>query len=159
MAKHSVSGGADIVPPIVAPSRNRPGVLTKATCDHADIIRWAAQHHAQPATGEATASGPAGRDVNDMGAGIRFNFPGFAPFRPILWDEWFENFDRNDLRFVFEEEDTAQIAARAYAHWQARGGASGFERDDWFAAKRDIQGGAAGGAPDVRYWIVKNKSQ
>ena len=157
MAKHSVSGGADIVPPIVAPSRNRPGVQTKATCDHADIMRWAAQHNAQPATGEATASGPAGRDVNDMGAGIRFNFPGFAPFRPILWDEWFDNFDRNDLRFVFEEEDTAQIAARAYAHWQARGGASGFERDDWFAAKREIQGGAAGGAPDVRYWIVKNK--
>jgi hypothetical protein len=93
-----------------------------------------------------------------MGAGIRFNFPGFAPFRPILWDEWFENFDRNDLLFVFEEEDTVQIAERAYAHWQARGGASGFDRDDWYEAKREIQGGAAGGAPDARYWIVKNAS-
>ena len=157
MPKHSASGDAHSFAPIAAPSRDRPGVHTIATSDHADITRWAAQHKAQPATGEATASGPAGRDVNDMGVGIRFNFPGFAPFRQIPWDEWFENFDRNDLLFVFQEEDTVQVAERAYTHWQARGGVDGFDRDDWFEAKREIQGGAAGGSPDVRYWIVKNK--
>jgi hypothetical protein len=157
MAKHSASGDVDSARTIVAAPRERPGVRTIATRDHSDITLWAARHHAEPSTGEGTASGPPGRNVNDMGAGIRFNFPGFAPFRPITWDEWLENFDRHDLLFVFEEEDTVQIAERAYARWQARGGGSGLDRDDWFEAKRELQEGADGGAPDVRYWIVKNK--
>ena len=152
MPKHSVSGDADWVPPVVEPPRDRPGVHTIATCDHAEITRWAAQHNAQPATGE-----PAEQDVNELGGGIRFNFPGFAPFRPILWEEWFENFDRNDLVLVFEEEDTAQVAEQAYAHWQARGGVSGSDRDDWFEAKRELQRDAGGGSPNVLYRIVKNK--
>jgi hypothetical protein len=157
MPKHSASGDAHWLALIVAPPRDRPGVQTIATCDHADITRWAAQHNAHPATGEATVSGPAGRDVNDMGVGIRFNFPGFAPFRQIPWDEWFENFDRNNLLFVFQEEDTVHIAERAYTNWQARGRGDGFDRDDWFQAKRDLQAGAAAGAPDVQYWIVTNE--
>src|SRR5688572_19750341 len=61
--------------------QDRPGVRTMATRDRAEIRRWAAFHKAEPATGEATFSGPAVRDVNDLGAGIRFNFPGFAPLR------------------------------------------------------------------------------
>ena len=74
------------------------------TQDHEVIRRWAARRGAEPATGEATASGPATIDVNDGGAGIRFNFPGVQRFRPIAWDEWFENFDGHDLWFVYEEE-------------------------------------------------------
>ena len=59
-----------------------------------DVIRaWAERHKAEPATGEATASGPATVNVNDGGAGVRFNFPSAARFRPISWEEWFENFD------------------------------------------------------------------
>ena len=51
-----------------------------ATRDH-DVIRaWAARHSAEPATGEATQSGPATVNVNDGGVGIRFNFPGPADF-------------------------------------------------------------------------------
>jgi len=106
-----------------------------ATRDHDVIRRWSARQHAEPATGEPTESGPATTiHVRDGGAGIRFNFPGVGRFRPITWDEWFENFDRFHLTFVYEEE----IADRAYAVWQARGGGHGHDRDDWFEAKRQM---------------------
>jgi hypothetical protein len=58
---------------------------------------------ADPATGEATGSGPSSSmSVSDGGTGLRFNFPGFGRFRQITWDEWFEHFNRHDLTFVFE---------------------------------------------------------
>jgi hypothetical protein len=120
-----------------------------ATKDHDLIQRWAERHGAEPATGEASASGPATLHVTDGGAGIRFNFPGFARFRPITWSEWFENFDRHDLTFVFEEE----VADRAYEYWQARGGGDGHDRDDWFQAESEI--GPRSGAA-ARYRLVKD---
>jgi len=46
--------------------------------------------------------GPATVDVQDGGAGIRFNLPAAARYRPITWEEWFENFQRHDLLFVYE---------------------------------------------------------
>src|SRR5687768_3780001 len=98
-----------------------PGVRTHVTRDHDEIRRWAAHHKAEPATGEATESGPKVLDVNDGGAGIRFNFPGFSRLRSISWDEWFENFERHRLLFVYEELDDAQVAKRARALWEARG--------------------------------------
>src|SRR5687767_15511140 len=60
-----------------AADRLRTSSVTRAliTSDHDTIQRWAARHSAVPATGEATVSGPATVDVNDGGAGIRFNFP------------------------------------------------------------------------------------
>jgi len=82
----------------------RPGLHVVTTRERAEIERWASAHSAQPATGEATASGPAVKTMNDTGAGIRFNFPGFAPFRVISWDEWFSNFEEHDLVFVYEEQ-------------------------------------------------------
>jgi hypothetical protein len=75
-----------------------------ATRNHDVIRRWAAKRRAEPATGEATPSGPATADVRDGGVGIRFNFPGFARLRPITWDEWFDHFDRHQLTFVYESE-------------------------------------------------------
>lgn len=74
-----------------------------ATRDHEVIRQWAVRHQAEPATGEATSSGPATLDVRDGGAGIRFNFPGIGRFRPISWEEWLEHFDRNELTFVYEQ--------------------------------------------------------
>jgi hypothetical protein len=122
---------------------------TVATKDH-DIIRaWAARHSAEPATGEATKSGPATIDVNDGGVGIRFNFPGVGKFRPISWDEWFEHFDRNHLAFLYEEE----IADRAYALWQERGGEHGHDREDWFEAERQLR--EIAGGPSARYRFVQ----
>jgi hypothetical protein len=83
--------------------RNDTVVGPVATRDRKLITSWAARHQAEPATGEATSSGPATVDVHDGGTGIRFNFPGFGRFRPITWDEWFQNFDRYGLTFVYEE--------------------------------------------------------
>lgn len=79
-----------------------------ATQDHATIRGWAVARQAQPATGEATASGPSSDlHVADGGAGLRFNFPGIGSFRPIEWDEWLAHFDRHGLLFVFENDDRA----------------------------------------------------
>ena len=83
---------------------SKTGAKAITTRDPAEICRWAARHRAEPATGEATASGPATTQVTDGGTGLRFNFPGFAPFRAITWAEWFEHFDQHGLAFVYEED-------------------------------------------------------
>ena len=84
------------------------------TRDHEVIKQWAARRQAEPATGEATNSGPATVDVNDGGAGIRFNFPGMGLFRPITWDEWFGNFDQHELAFVYEDETPEGTLSNRY---------------------------------------------
>lgn len=85
-----------------------------ATDDHALIREWATRHDAEPATGEGTESGPATIDVRDEGAGIRFNFPAAARFRSITWDEWFENFRRHDLMFVYEADAAERPRSNRY---------------------------------------------
>ena len=80
-----------------------PGSIV-ATDDHDLIREWARLHSAEPATGEATASGPATVHVQDGGAGIRFNFPAAARFRPISWEEWFHNLHEHDLLFAYERQ-------------------------------------------------------
>jgi hypothetical protein len=129
--------------------RETSGPRAIGTQNHDVIRRWAERRKAEPATGEATASGPATIAVNDGGAGIRFNFPGVQRFRHITWDEWFDHFDRHDLLFVYEED----VADRAYALWQARGCEHGHDREDWFHAERQLRGpkGTALG----RYRFVK----
>ena len=93
--------------------QQQPGTLV-ATDDH-DLIRaWAARHSAEPATGEATPSGPATRNVQDGGVGIRFNFPGAGMFRPITWDEWFQNFAAFDLIFVYERDTPGKTPMPGY---------------------------------------------
>jgi hypothetical protein len=82
------------------------------TRDHELIRKWAAERQATPATGEATGSGPATFKVNDGGAGIRFNFPGVGPFRPISWDEWFENFDHHACAFVHDGDTSRPLSSR-----------------------------------------------
>jgi hypothetical protein len=95
-----------------------PDVRTRATRDRALIEEWARRRGAEPATGESTGSGHRSTiEVKDGDAGIRFNFPGFARFRPITWAEWFDNFERHDLTFVFEiDEDGQPLVSR----WRLR---------------------------------------
>jgi hypothetical protein len=119
------------------------------------IRQWASHHQAEPATGEATWSGPATASVRDGGSGLRFNFPGYAPFRPIGWDEWFDHFDLHQLLFVFEGPDEERIAARARALWLARGRRSGHDRDDWFDAEDELRLEAHGETATARYHIVR----
>jgi hypothetical protein len=92
----------------------QPSDEVMATEDHELIREWAARHHAEPATGEATQSGPATVDVQDGGAGIRFNFPAAAPFRPITWDEWFQNFTQHDLMFVYDGDVPGEPPSARY---------------------------------------------
>ena len=63
-------------------------------------------------------------------------------------------FRPNDLMFVYEEEDTRQVAERARERWQARGGGDGNADDDWFAAERDLLQ-VPGAATPVRYRLIK----
>jgi hypothetical protein len=136
----------DPLSPENEPGAEKTGALS--TRDHEAIRRWAARHCAEPATGEATSSGPATVSVNDGGAGVRFNFPSAARFRPITWDEWFANFDDHGLTFVYEEE----VADRAYELFEARGGAHGRDQEDWFAAEQALQKPAV---PSARYRLIK----
>ena len=96
------------IPIITAPDELTGDRGTVATRTHSVIRAWAAERRAEPATGEATVSGGATIDVNDGGAGIRFNFPGYSRFRPITWEEWFGNFDLHDLTFVFDDRGAAE---------------------------------------------------
>jgi hypothetical protein len=131
-----------------ATSHERREIRALMTRDHDCIRQWAERHKAEPATGEATSSGPATVNVNDGGAGVRFNFPSAARFRPISWEEWFANFDVYELTFVYEEE----VADRAYEFFQARGGEHGQDRQDWLEAERQLQ---KPGVPSARYRLVK----
>ena len=134
-------------------ARTAAGARAILTNDHDVIRRWAARRGAEPATGEATASGPATIDVNDGGAGIRFNFPGVHRFRPISWDEWLEHFDKHDLLFVYEEE----VSDRAYQLWQARDGEPGRDLEDWFTAEEQLRGLSS--TASGRYRIVKRTQE
>lgn len=106
--------------PIENPFRGAARVVF--TRDHEVIKRWAASRQAEPATGQASESGPATFKVNDGGAGIRFNFPGAGVFRPISWDEWLGNFDHHECAFVYDDEATRPPSSRyrivKAADWQ-----------------------------------------
>jgi hypothetical protein len=86
-------------------------VLTR---DHEVIKHWAEKRQAMPATGQTTSTGPATVNVNDGGAGIRFNFPGASLFRPITWDEWLENFDEHGCAFVYDNDSAEGTVSNRY---------------------------------------------
>ena len=97
-----------------ATAHDQPAGAVVATDDHDLIREWASRHSAEPATGEATASGPATIEVHDGGAGIRFNFPAAARFRRISWDEWFDNLHRHQLLFVYERDEPGTTSSGRY---------------------------------------------
>src|SRR5688572_29717492 len=87
MARDSLLPDAEPVRQVDASDAgNQPPGAVLATDDRELIREWAAKRDAHPATGEATPSGPATVDVQDGGAGIRFNFPAAAVFRAISWE-------------------------------------------------------------------------
>jgi hypothetical protein len=102
------------IPDVKADTPVDATVQVVSTRDHEVIRRWAVKRQAEPATGEATKSGPATVDVKDGGAGIRFNFPGRSLFRPISWDEWFENFDDHELAFVYDNDPPEAVPSARY---------------------------------------------
>lgn len=92
-----------------------PNAPVLSTRDHEVIWKWARGRDAEPATGEASASGPASPlKVVDGGSALRFNFPSLSRFRKIKWSEWFEHFDRHELVFVYDKEDPATRPSTRY---------------------------------------------
>jgi hypothetical protein len=91
-----------------------------ATRDHELLRRWAQRRRAEPATGEATESGPRTVDVHDQGTSLRFNFPGVERFRQIAWTEWLDHFDRHALIFVYERDATGVTPSNRYRLLPAR---------------------------------------
>jgi hypothetical protein len=78
-------------------SKSSSRILT----DHAEIRRWAEERGAKPSTVKSTHSD------DDVGI-IRLDFPGFSgqgSLEEISWDEWFEDFEDNNLALVVQDEN------------------------------------------------------
>jgi hypothetical protein len=72
----------------------------KATTDHDFIRNWVEERGGQPACVKGTGG------KNDPGM-IRIDFPGFSggdSLEPISWEEWFEQFDSNELALLYRDE-------------------------------------------------------
>jgi hypothetical protein len=69
------------------------------TTDHEFIRHWVEERHGTPACVRGTGG------KNDVGM-IRIDFPGFSggdSLEKIGWDEWFKQFDDNNLAFLYRE--------------------------------------------------------
>lgn len=74
--------------------------MSQTTTDHDTIRQWAEGQGGMPAAVKDTEGGD--------GEMIRLMFPDRAQsddadLEEIAWDEWFEQFDANDLALVYEE--------------------------------------------------------
>jgi len=69
----------------------------KTTKDHETIRRWAEEHGGRPARVKG-----AGADDSGM---LRLDFgEQDAALEEISWDEFFEEFDDSDLKFLYQED-------------------------------------------------------
>ena len=69
------------------------------TTDHEFIRRWVEERGGSPACVRGTGG------KNDVGM-IRIDFPGFSggdSLQRIDWNEWFKQFDENDLAFLYRD--------------------------------------------------------
>lgn len=76
---------------------------SKVTTDHDEIRRWAEERGARPAAVKRTKRG------GEVGI-IRLDFPGFTgeqSLQEISWDEWLQNFDKNNLALVYQDRTAA----------------------------------------------------
>ncbi len=72
---------------------------SEALTDHDRIRQWAESRNARPACVKGTGS------QSDVGM-IRLDFPGYSgeSLQEISWDEWFEQFEENNLALVVQEK-------------------------------------------------------
>ncbi len=78
----------------------------KTTTDHDEIRRWVEARGGHP----AHVAQSAGR--NDPGI-LRIDYPGFSgedTLEPIEWDEFFEQFDRNNLAFLYQDAKNSRFS-------------------------------------------------
>lgn len=72
----------------------------KKTTNHEEIRKWAEERKAKP----SCVKGTGGKD--DVGM-IRLDFPGYSggdSLEEISWDDWFAQFDENELALLYQEE-------------------------------------------------------
>lgn len=73
---------------------------SRALTDHDEIRKWAEARKATPSRVKATGGG------EDPGI-IRLDFPGFSggdSLEEITWEQWFEQFDDNNLALIVQEK-------------------------------------------------------
>ena len=84
-----------------ASGRGAGNKLSHMLTDHEEIKQWAEERGAHPACVKGT-----GRKKNDTGM-IRLDFPGFSgeeSLQEIDWDQFFEQFDENNLALVVQDK-------------------------------------------------------
>jgi glutathione synthase/RimK-type ligase-like ATP-grasp enzyme len=72
---------------------------TKKTTDHEEIRRWVEEHGGKPAIVKGTED-PEGGGV------LRIDFPGGTgedKLPHVPWEQWFEEFERENLAFLYQE--------------------------------------------------------
>ncbi len=82
-----------------------PRTTSRVTTDHDQILCWAEQRGAKPAT-VAHAERVGDSDV------IRLTFPGERQPRVIGWPEWFRQFEKYKLALLYQEELAAGELSR-----------------------------------------------
>lgn len=73
---------------------------SRTLTDHEEIRRWAEERGARPSTVRSTHG-------DDSVGIIRLDFPGYSgadSLEEISWDEWFEDFDNNNLALLVQDE-------------------------------------------------------
>src|SRR5690606_7267151 len=116
--------------------------------DHDSIREWAEARGAKPACVKGTGGR---RGKGDVGM-IRLDLPGFSgagSLQPITWNEWFRQFDENNLALLVEDSRRGgrpsnfnKLVSRSAA--MGRGGRTGTRA---MAADRGTAGRKAAGRP------------
>src|SRR5687768_15021319 len=78
----------------------------KTTTDHDEIRRWVEARGGHPAHVVESAG------KNDPGI-LRIDYPGFSgedTLEPIEWDEFFDQFDRNNLAFLYQNAANSRFS-------------------------------------------------
>jgi hypothetical protein len=71
----------------------------RPTVDHEEIRRWAEMRDGQPSCVKGTGG------KGDVGM-LRIDFPGYSgadSLEAISWDEWFRQFDENNLALLIQD--------------------------------------------------------
>jgi hypothetical protein len=78
---------------------------SQTTRDHSEIKRWAEERGGVPAKIKDTGK-------NETDGVLRIHFPDQSKdddsFEEISWDDFFENFDKSELRFLYQDKKAGE---------------------------------------------------
>ncbi|MGN6568615.1 MAG: hypothetical protein ACTHJ0_11710 [Flavipsychrobacter sp.] len=80
---------------------------SRVTTDHEEIKHWVEERGGKPCAVKNTMDGTVGL--------LRIDFPGYSggdSLVEISWDEFFDQFDRKRLQFLYQEETTSGEPSR-----------------------------------------------